>query len=1178
MIVTPGDATDGSVTYASSDESIVSVKSGEALAIEIHRTGTVVITVSTNDGGFTDTLTVHIVEGHGKDGVYLESSQGAVVTASGQCGDKVRWTLYDNGTLFIRGNGKMKDYWTNNPYSTVCPPWLYKNRANIRLVIVGSGVASIGHYAFTGCYNLSSISLSDTVSIISNYYTFSGCENLAEINVSNQNQRYASKEGVLFDKKMTSIIMYPRGKNGEIYTIPENVTYISPNAFHACTDLENINMPNVLQRIGEDAFSYCSSLTSVCIPSSVTSIEDYAFADCNKLTKVTMQGNAPEKIAANAFVGCSEDLTFYVAADASGYDTEPWVNYKVVYGASSAYSVTYNANGGKNAPANQTKRKDKTLTLSKTVPTRTGYTFQGWATSKTATKAAYQPGASYKTNKSLTLYAVWKANSYQIAFNKNGGAGSMSTTSCTYDKAAELPTNKFTRSGYKFKGWNTKADGSGTSYADKASVKNLTSVSGKKMNLYAQWTKGFKVTYNANGGKVSESSKTVYQGLTYGTLATPTRKGYTFTGWYTAASGGSKVASSTKMTKGKNHTIYAHWGKKSYNVEYVLNGGTNSKNNPSSYTVTTATVTLKNPTRKGYTFNGWYTSSNYKTKATQITKGSTGNKTFYAKWTVNKYTIRYNKNGADSGNMTDTASCKYGTSYTLRANSYKRNGYRFIGWNTKADGSGKVFNEKTSVKNLSSTNGEVVELYAQWQPIIIGLSFERSQIEMTIKESYQLVPIIEPEELAGSSLEYSIADEKVATVSEEGVVTAVAPGEAEIICKTTDGSGLQVTVKVIVTEPQIEVTGIDVSINTMTVKVGDCFPLGARVIPDNASNQTVRWSSSDTSVVTIDETTGLVTAVGAGEAIVTATADNGVYDTGTLIVKKDTVQIGTAEELMAISNDLNGDYELTEDIDLSSFEWSPIGDASIPFAGTLEGNNHTISGMSITDASQIYSGLFGCLSGSVENLNIIGIIELKGNNGNRYRYAGGIAGYADGANIINCVNWVSVNVENTNTEQGTYVFAGGIIGNAENGTEITNCTNNGIVFATIYDGIRSSAYAGGIAGEVMNGTVISGCINNGEIAACAAMNSSDYWVSAYAGGISGSAGAATITNVVNNQSIAAMVYPLIATEYPSSAEAGGIVGHVMFANIDGKSTVTDIQAIGNEFADAYADVIIGRSL
>jgi uncharacterized repeat protein (TIGR02543 family) len=152
-----------------------------------------------------------------------------------------------------------------------------------------------------------------------------------------------------------------------------------------------------------------------------------------------------------------------------------------------------------------------------------------------------------------------------------------------------------------------------------------------------------------------------------------------------------------------------------YTITYVLNGGTNSKKNPTSYTSETATITLKSPTKTGYTFAGWYTSKSFDTsKVTKIAKGSGGNLKLYAKWTPITYKITFKGNGATSGSMS-TKTCKYGTSYKLTANKFKRKGYTFAGWNTKKNGKGKTYKNKVSVKNLTSTSDKTITLYAQWK-------------------------------------------------------------------------------------------------------------------------------------------------------------------------------------------------------------------------------------------------------------------------------------------------------------------------------------------------------------------------------------------------------------------------------------------------------------------------------
>lgn len=142
----------------------------------------------------------------------------------------------------------------------------------------------------------------------------------------------------------------------------------------------------------------------------------------------------------------------------------------------------------------------------------------------------------------------------------------------------------------------------------------------------------YKITYKLNGGKNNAKNPTHYTSKV--TLKNPTKKGYTFKGWYT----NSKFTSKSKVTsvsKG-NKTLYAKWSKKSYKITYKLNGGKNSAKNPSKYTVTTSKISLKSPTKKGYTFKGWYSNKSLTKKVTSIAKGSTGNKTLYAKWAKKK--------------------------------------------------------------------------------------------------------------------------------------------------------------------------------------------------------------------------------------------------------------------------------------------------------------------------------------------------------------------------------------------------------------------------------------------------------------------------------------------------------------------------------------------------------------
>ena len=190
------------------------------------------------------------------------------------------------------------------------------------------------------------------------------------------------------------------------------------------------------------------------------------------------------------------------------------INLSVSVPAWTSYKVTYNANGGTGAPSTQTKWKDQDLPLSSDKPTRTGYTFKGWATSSTATTASYQPGATYKTNAALNLHAVWEAITYTITYNANDGTGSKFTEKKTHDKSYTISSNKFTRTNYTFKGWATSSGATTATYQAGSSY-----TANDTLNLYAVWELDYvkpRITgLTAKRGTYSSSTFTANEHGTY---------------------------------------------------------------------------------------------------------------------------------------------------------------------------------------------------------------------------------------------------------------------------------------------------------------------------------------------------------------------------------------------------------------------------------------------------------------------------------------------------------------------------------------------------------------------------------------------------------------------------------------------------------------------------------------
>lgn len=180
--------------------------------------------------------------------------------------------------------------------------WAFYNCSSLTNIIIPNRVTSIGNYAFEHCQNLSNVTISGSVTNISDE-AFASCDNLSNIIVSENNSKYSSVDGVLFNKCVDTIVVYPNAK-GTSYAIPEGVTSIGDKAFYCCTKLENIKFPNSLTNIGYRAFYSCKSLTNLSIPDSVTNIDEGAFQRCDNITSITLS-NSVTSIGREAFFECN---------------------------------------------------------------------------------------------------------------------------------------------------------------------------------------------------------------------------------------------------------------------------------------------------------------------------------------------------------------------------------------------------------------------------------------------------------------------------------------------------------------------------------------------------------------------------------------------------------------------------------------------------------------------------------------------------------------------------------------------------------------------------------------------------------------------------------------------------------------------------------------------------------
>jgi uncharacterized repeat protein (TIGR02543 family) len=340
-----------------------------------------------------------------------------------------------------------------------------------------------------------------------------------------------------------------------------------------------------------------------------------------------------------------------------------------------------------------------------------GYTFDGWYEGQTKVTRITETDLGDKV-----YTAKWIANTYKITYHNMEGAVNHPSNAGQYTFDIGLTLGEPTKTGHDFDGW----------YRDAGFSNPITAISADEtgdIDVYAKWTpKVYNVVLNINGGTLApESNITSY---TYGSaVPLPTsdkisKTGYAFGGW----SDGTNIVTEIAQYSTGDKSYTAVWSLVTYSINYVLDGGTNSSDNPGSYSIISGNIYLTAPTKPGHIFLGWYRDSNFTTPtgSPAIPAGSTGPVTFYARWRPIRYTVQFHAN-LGTGSM-DPQEFNVGEKKKLRKNTFSRNGYNFDGWATNPDGS-KVYNDEHEVLNLTQTDGGVVHLYAVWTIVTYTITY-----------------------------------------------------------------------------------------------------------------------------------------------------------------------------------------------------------------------------------------------------------------------------------------------------------------------------------------------------------------------------------------------------------------------------------------------------------------------
>jgi len=418
------------------------------------------------------------------------------------------------------------------------------------------------------------------------------------------------------------------------------------------------------------------------------------------------------------------------------------------------YVVTYNANGGNGAPTaasqNYTFGAANLALTTKGTLTRTGYTFAGWNTLTTGLGTNYLESASYKPTASIILYAKWTANSYTLTYNANGGSTN-STAVITAGTPLTLSTTAGTRAGFTLAGWNTVADGTGSSFAGATSQTYYSDVT-----LYALWTPaipGAPTVSAATAGNTTVSATVTAvaaSGTTVGPATSFTVQAFDSTG--TTAINGKTctvLASAsplscviTGLTNGTTYKFKATatnatgsaTGAAStvtatpapYVVTYSLNGGTLTTPTTANYTLGTPLI-LPLPTKTGNTFTGWNNPSNASVGLDGSNYSPPSTITLTAQWSPATYTITYNGNGSDGGTVAAMGSFTYGNSHSIAAKgTMTKSGYNFAGWTTASNGTGTLYAHATDViagSTATYTSASNLTVYAKWTPQVYVITY-----------------------------------------------------------------------------------------------------------------------------------------------------------------------------------------------------------------------------------------------------------------------------------------------------------------------------------------------------------------------------------------------------------------------------------------------------------------------
>ncbi len=808
----------------------------------------------------------------------------------------------------------------------------FYNCSSLTNISIPNSVTSIGDGTFVRCSSLTDITIPNSVTSIGDE-AFDACSSLTNINVSNDNKVYSSEDGVLFNKDKTEITRYPEGKKSTSYTIPNSVNSIGGRAFAFCSSLKNITIPNSVTSIGNGAFAVCSSLKNITIPNSVTSIGDGTFVRCSSLTNITIP-NSVTSIGDEAFNFCSSLTNIDVSNDNKVYSSEDGVLFnkdktKIIKYPEGKKDTSYTIPNSVTSIGARVFKNCSSLTnitIPNSVTSIDEFAFQYCSSLKKVlcfgNNVTLENEAFSNCPSDMKIYAKnglegydkngWEKYSGNIVrYNEALKQPTITFKSRNQTEKVELADDNVFKSLVAISSYSVENSGvvSVDGYLNEKPKKNGTTF----VNINVKYKDGPEVTLKQNvdvdvkstGVKLSDSNITFTNknNLTKKLTATvlPQDSAFQDVTWKSSDTNIATVDNEGNVTaKGRGTCKITATTTDGYNSVGTCNVTVDVKAEEISLDKTEYKFTTVEKMKLTPSFVPSVAKQNVKWTSTNekvATVDSNGNITplKYGRCRIRATTI-------DGTNLTAECIVDVGVpaskiyleknSVTITSTKQKENvratvepvqafpGATYKSSDTKVakvGGGGNITPVGNGICKITATTVDGTNLTSSSCNVTVaikstGVKLSEKNISFTNKTNLKkkLTAIVLPQESAFQDVIWKSSNTNIATVDENGTVTAVGSGTCKITATTKDGYNSVGTCEVIV---DIKTEDISMDKTSYIFSKAGSVKLTATVSPKE-SNKNLKWSSSDEKVAKVNND-GTVTAVGSGTCKITATTVDG---------------------------------------------------------------------------------------------------------------------------------------------------------------------------------------------------------------------------------------------------------------------------------------------------------------